>query len=309
MRLGEHMPVSNGMKSLILVVGATGDLGGAITRTLLSKGELVRVLVRPQSNFKPLADAGAQTVFGDLKNRSSLDSACKDVMVLITTATSAKRGGDDNPKTVDIEGNRNLIDAAKAAGVRQFIFISANIAHPNSPIPLMHAKGVTEDYLLVSGVPYTVIAPDAFMQVWVAMVVGMPALTGRAVTFVGTGQRKHSFISDSDVANFIIASIGNPKAINQKLVIGGPEPLSLIDAVKVFESALGRKIPVQSVALGQPVPGFPDAMAQIISGFDMYDSIVDMTELSRTFAVNLTSLEEFAKAFVANAKPQNRSSF
>lgn len=94
--------VSSGIENLILVAGATGDLGGVVTRMLLSKGRPVRVLVRPQSNYKPLIDAGAQAVMGDLKNRNSLDPACKGVEVLITTATSAKRGGDDNPKTVDL---------------------------------------------------------------------------------------------------------------------------------------------------------------------------------------------------------------
>jgi uncharacterized protein YbjT (DUF2867 family) len=294
--------VSGKKENLILVVGATGDLGGVITRTLLSKGKSVRVLVRPQSNYQPLIDAGAQAVIGDLKNRSSLDPACKGVEVLITTATSAKRGGDDNPKTVDLEGNRNLIDAAKAAGVKQFIFVSASIAHPSSPIPLMQAKGATEEYLRESGVPYTIIAPDAFMDFWVALVVGMPAVAGQPVTFVGTGNRKHSFISSVDAAKFITASINNPRAINQKLVIGGPESLSFREAVAVFERVLGRKIPVQSVALGQPVPSFPDAMAQFIGGLDTYDSLIDTTEISRTFGVKLTSLAEFAKGFHANEK-------
>ncbi len=173
-------------EKMILVAGATGDLGGVVARMLLSKGRSVRVLVRPKSNYKPLIDAGAQAAIGDLKNRNSLDPACKGVEVLITTATSAKRGGDDNPRTVDLEGNRNLIDAAKAAGVKQFIFISANIAHPNSPIPLMQAKGATEDYLRASGLPYTVIAPDAFMEVWIALVVGIPALSGHSSMLVQT---------------------------------------------------------------------------------------------------------------------------
>jgi uncharacterized protein YbjT (DUF2867 family) len=288
--------------NLILVVGATGDLGGAITRILLSKGKSVRVLVRPQSNYQPLIDAGAQAVMGDMKNRSSLEPACKGVEVLITTATSAKRGGDDNPKTVDLEGNRNLIDAAKAGGVKQFIFVSANIAHPNSPIPLMQAKGVSEEYLRVSGVSYTIIAPDAFMEVWVALVVGIPAASGKPVTFVGTGNRKHSFISAVDVANFIIASINNPAAMNQKLVIGGPEPLSFRDTVAVFERVLGHDIPVQSIPIGQPVPCFLDAMAQFLGGFDSYDSPIDMSGLSRTFGIRLTSLEEFAKGFMTSAK-------
>jgi uncharacterized protein YbjT (DUF2867 family) len=294
--------VSRRIENLILVAGATGDLGGVVTRMLLSKGRPVRVLVRPQSNYKPLIDAGAQAVMGDLKNRNSLDPACKGVEVLITTATSAKRGGDDNPKTVDLEGNRNLIDAAKAARVKQFIFVSANIAHPHSPVPLMQAKGATEEYLRASGVSYTIIAPDAFMDFWVALVVGIPAVAGQPVMFVGTGNRKHSFISSVDVAKYIIASINNPRAINQKLVIGGSEPFSFREAVAVFERVLGRKIPVQSVALGQPVPGFPEAIAQFIGVLDTYDSIIDMTDMSRTFRVKLTSLEEFAKGFVAGVK-------
>ncbi len=298
-----NMTTNISENDLILVVGATGDLGGIITRTLLSQGKNVRILFRPQSNYKPLIEAGAQGIMGDLRNRASLDPICKDVKVLITTATSAKRGGEDNVQTVDLEGNRNLIDAAKSAGIKQFIFVSANIADLNSPIPLMAAKASTENYLYASSIPFTIIAPDAFMQVWVAMVVGLPAITGRTVTFVGTGKRKHSFISDNDVGSFIVASIGNPKAINQKLILGGPEALSFADATKTFENVLGRKIPTQSVAFGQPVPGFPDAMTQFVGGFDTYDSIVDMSRLLNAFQVRLTSLQDFAKEFAARAKP------
>jgi uncharacterized protein YbjT (DUF2867 family) len=286
-------------ENLILVVGSTGDLGGLITRKLLSLNKSIRILVRPSSNYKPLVDAGAKPVIGDLKNRKSLDQACKGVKVLITTATSAKRGGDDNVQTVDLDGNHNLIDAAKVAGISQFIFVSASIADPRSQIPLMSAKGVTEERLRSNGIPFTIIAPDAFMQVWIAMVVGVPAVSGRAVAFVGTGQRKHSFISDEDVAKFIIASVDSPNAINQKLVLGGPQAISLIDAVKTFECVLKHKIPVQSVAFGQPMPGFPDTMVQIISGLDMYDSVIDMTKLSKSFGIKLTSLEEFAKTFAS----------
>ncbi len=293
------MTPANAHENLILVVGSTGDLGGQITRRLLSMKKSIRILVRPPSNYKPMVETGAEPVIGDLKNPKSLGPACKGVTTLITTATSAKRGGDDNVQTVDLEGNRNLIEAAKAAGVKQFIFVSANIADPGSQIPLMAAKGATEDRLRASGIPYTIIAPDAFMQVWVAMVVGVPAVSGRPVTFVGTGKRKHSFISDGNVADFIIASIGNPRAVNQKLFLGGPEALSFIDAAKAFEKAVGHKVPVQSFSPGQPIPGFPDAMVQLITGFDMYDSVIDMNELSKSFGIKLTSMEEFAKAFAA----------
>ena len=286
---------------MILVVGATGNLGGAVTRMLLAQGQPVHILARSQSNYQPLAGAGAQVVLGDLKQRGSLDAACEGVDTVITTANSAARGGEDNPQTVDWEGNRNLIDAAKAAGVKQLIFVSLNLADPNSPVPFIQAKGKTEAYLRVCGLPYTIIAPNAYMEIWVAMVVGMPAMMGQPVTIVGGGRRKHSFISASDVAAFILAAIGNPAAFNQKLLLGGPEPLSFRDAVAIYERVLGHQIQVRSVAPGEPVPGLPELAAQFLAGFDTYDSPVDMTETARIFGIQLTPLEEVARRTATSA--------
>lgn len=234
-------------------------------------------------------------MFGDLKNRASLDPACANVDTIVTTANTAQRGGDDNPETVDHQGNRNLIDAAKAAGVKHLIFVSAQIADPNSPVPFLRAKGQTEEYLKASGIPYTVIAPDLFMDAWIMMVVGGPAMAHRPVTVVGTGDRKHSFISRTDVAKFIVACVDNPKALNRKLVIGGPQALSFRDAAKVYEKVLGRTIRVQAVAPGQPVQGVPDPVLPLLAGFDSFDSIIQMNDLNREFSVQPTSLEEFAR--------------
>lgn len=294
---------------MILVVGATGNLGGRVARMLLAQGQPVRILARSQSNYQPLVDAGAQVVLGDLKQRGSLDPACEGVETVITTANSAARGGEDTVQTVDLEGNRHLIDVAKAAGVKQFIFVSVLGADPNSPIPFIQAKGITEDHLRESGIPYTIIAPNAYMEIWVAGVVGMPAMMGQAVTIVGAGRRKHSFISAGDVAAFIIAAIGNTAAINQKLLLGGPEPLSLRDAVAIYERVLGHRIPVRSVAAGEPVPGLPEMAAQLLAGLDTYDSPLDMTETARTFGIQLTPLEEVARRTATSAASADRDEF
>jgi uncharacterized protein YbjT (DUF2867 family) len=287
---------------MILVVGATGNLGGAVTRMLLAQGQPIRILARSQSNYQPLAEAGAQVVLGDLKQRGSLDAACQGADTVITTANSAARGGEDTVQTVDLEGNRNLIDAAKAAGIRQFIFVSVLGADPNSPIPFIQAKGKTEDALRESGIPYTILAPNGYMEVMVAGIVGMPALMGHPVTIVGGGRRKHSFISVGDVAAFILAAIGNPAAINQKLLLGGPQPLSFRDAVAIYERVLGYQIQVRSVAPGEPVPGLPQMVAQLLAGLDTYDSPIDMTETARTFGIQLTSLEEVVRRAVTSVR-------
>ena len=89
---------------MILVVGATGSLGSNIVRRLLARGEQARVLVRAGSAYQPLEQQGATVSIGDLKDRASLDRACAGIDTVITTANSAKRGGDDNVDSVDARG-------------------------------------------------------------------------------------------------------------------------------------------------------------------------------------------------------------
>lgn len=289
----------------IIVVGATGRLGGAITQALLAQGRSVRILVRRNSPSVELAKqglatsaesliaAGAQPVYGDLKARASLDPACRGIDVLITTANSALRSGGDNPQTVDRDGNRNLIDAAKAAGVKQFIFISALGASPDHPVPFMAAKGQTDAYLMASGLAYTILAPTAFMEVWPAMVVGMPVALGQPVTLVGRANGRQSFISAADVAAYALAAVERPAAINQYLTISGPQALSYREVVSIFEQALRRSIPLNFVAPGETVPGLPPTMSEMLAAD--FDMIVDSGETARKFGVHQTSLEEVVR--------------
>jgi len=287
---------------MILIVGSTGSLGSAIAHLLLARGEAVRILTRQDapaggdgSPLQQLVAAGAQPVRGDLKHRASLDHACAGVTTVITTANSALRGGDDNTQTVDLDGNRNLIDAAAQADVAHFVFVSANGADPDSPVPFLAAKGKTEQHLQASGLPYTILAPEAFMEVWIGMVVGGPALSNRPVTVVGSGARRHSFIAARDVAQFAVAAVGGHMGANRKLVLGGPQALSFRDAATIYGQVLGREVTVQGVAAGQPIDGFPQVVLDLMAGLDMGESIVDMTALANEFGVTLTTVENFAR--------------
>ena len=125
----------------VLVAGATGHLGGQIAHRLLEGGADVRYLVREGSAYEALVAAGAETVFGDLKEPDSLAAACKGVDAIVTTANSIGHGGEDTVESVDLRGNRNLIDAAEAAGVRRFVFTSALGAAADSPMEFLRAKG------------------------------------------------------------------------------------------------------------------------------------------------------------------------
>lgn len=282
-----------------LIAGATGTLGGLIARGLLERGEPVRILVRPGSSYEPLERAGADVVFGDVKDPASLAPAFAGIRRAITTVNSASRGGSDTVESVDVEGNRNLIEAAAAAGLEQFLFVSALGGEVDSPIPFMRAKGEAEAQLQRSGVPCTILKPNIFMEVWIGMIVGAPVQANRPVTLVGEGRRRHSFISVDDVAAFALAAVGNPAALGRTLVIGGPEALSWVDVVRTFERVLGRSIPIERVAPGEPLPGFPDVVAQLAAGMETYDSVIDMDGLAREWEVKLTSVEDFARSMIA----------
>ncbi len=287
---------------MILVVGATGQLGSLITRLLLAHKKPVRMLVRPNSAYQPLAYAGAKPVFGDLKEPSSLATACQDVDVVITTANSIMRSGDDNVQTVDLNGNHSLIDTAKSAKVKQFIFTSALGADVNSPNPFMQAKAKSEAHLRESGLPYTIIAPNLLMEMWVNMVVGTPVQKGQPVTLIGEGRRKHTFISAADVAAFATTAVGHPAAMNRYLPLGGPQSVSWRDVITAFESTLGRKIPVRSVPPRSSVPGLPQFMSDMMTFMETFDSPLNMTETARTFGVTLTTLEEFMRNRIGQTK-------
>lgn len=296
---------------MILIVGATGKLGGTIALHLLQQGKPVRVLLRKNSPAdvlasqgmaipqKQLLDAGAEPVYGDLKDRASLDAAVAGVQTVITTANSALRGGDDNPFTIEMQGNRNLIDAAKAAHIGHFIFCSILAYDPDNPNPFFAGKGQTEDYLVKSGIPYTILAPDMFAEVWLGMVLGAPVSQHAPITLIAPASHRHSIVSMRDVVAYTLAAVNNPAALGQRLPIGGPEPLSWLDLVARARDVLGFPLTVNIVQPGEPVPFLPPGVDQIMIGGEQFESCVEMQSLSERFGVRPTPVAEVMRTMFA----------
>lgn len=279
---------------MILLVGSTGSLGGRIARELLGRGEPLRILVRPGSSWEALEEAGAEVVHGDLKDPESVARAVAGAKVVVTTANSAKRSGDDDVESVDRRGNRTLIDAARAAGVGRFIFVSALGSDLQSPVPFLRAKAETEAHLRESGLDYTIVQPNIFMDSWFPTLIEGALAAGRPVTLVGEAKRRHSFVAEADVARFIVEALEHPAARNTTLVIGGPDALSWRDVVKVYEDATGQTIEVRTVPIGQPIPGLPEIVSELAAGFEGYGSPIPMEETCATFGVTLTTARDFA---------------
>ena len=284
---------------MILVVGSTGMLGSLITHRLVANGAVVRVLSR-----RGTSDTfGVDAVQGDLKDRASLDAACKGVTTVITTANSAQRGGADTVESVDMAGNLSLIDAARQAGVKQFLFVSAAAVDEASPVPLFAAKARAERHLRESGMRWTVLAPHVFMDVWFPMIIGAALAAGQPVPLVAGGKSKHSMIAADDVAAFAAAAVDHPAAFNQRLVLGGPEPLSWLDVVDQASAIVGRPLPTELVEPGWPIPTLSPPMDQVIgnmaAGLEQQDVILDTTKTAETFGVTLTHAETVLRRMLA----------
>ena len=175
--------------------------------------------------------------------------------------------------------------------------MSAQGEDPDSPVPFLRAKGLTSKRLRESGMAYTVLVPDVYMDVWVPLVVLGPVASGRPVTIVGEGARKHYLMAVDDVAGFAVAAVGAGAARNRDLMIGGPEALSWRDVISTFERVNGVGVEVQSLPPGEPMPGFPDAVSGLMAGLETYYSPqpISRAEAGATFGVHLTTLEEFLR--------------
>src|SRR5499425_777015 len=116
--------MSGGMKTL--VTGAAGFLGSHLTRQLVARGADVRVLLRPSSSNRAIADLPLEYMTGDLRDRTSLDRALSGVERVFHVAADyrlwSKRSQDIYDSNVG--GTKNLLEAAKCAGVEQFLYTS-----------------------------------------------------------------------------------------------------------------------------------------------------------------------------------------
>jgi NADH dehydrogenase len=291
----------------VFVAGATGLLGNEICRQLSKKNLQVNALVRSATDpvkIGQLTKLGAQIVQGDLQNSESLRLALQGVKTVISTISSmpfSYKPGENDIQSVDENGVINLIEAAKSAGVGHFIYTSFS-KNLNIDFPLSIAKRKVEKHLQNSGLTYTILRPGCFMELWLTAGVGFDAPNGKVNT-CGTGANPLAYISFKDVASFAVESISNPAAKNAILELGGPQNLSQLDAVKIFEEALGKKIEVGQIpveALQAQLDGAEDPMQKTFSGLMLCvanGDPIDMKEILSKFPVTLTTVKEFAKTF------------
>jgi NADH dehydrogenase len=290
---------------MFLIVGGTGDLGSATARRLLAKGTAVRIMTRTPQKTAELQRLGAEVVQGDLLDKASLARACSGVEKVLASAHSVMGKGRQASKFVDLQGHKDLIDVAKTAGVNHFVYTSAYQYNPTyDAVPFFQIKRELEHYLQTSGLSYTILRPTAFMESHAEMFIGQPILDKGKASLFGKGQNPRNFVAADNVAQFAVMALSDPDFSGRTVDIGGPENLTNMEVVRLYEKLAGRPAKVSHVPLGmlkvmyRVMRPFHPGLSQIMQ-FSIYADTTDNSfdpgpMLAAYPAIKFTQLEEWA---------------
>jgi NADH dehydrogenase len=329
----------------ILLIGASGQLGTRIFRKLTEAGnEKIRILVRKDSRYQHLLSAEPEVFVGDLRDVGSLRPALQDVDTVIITANSAApRKKEDGYKTVDTQGILDLIRESRKSGVNHIIFTSIKPLPPKLDqwLLLARAKREVEKHLISSDLNYTILQPDAFMDVYFSFLgTDLPARGDEAplihrdfrfmqtffnsirndiaqgrIGIIGDGKVRHSYIAVDDVATFIVKAVDEPSMLNQVIPLGGPAALSTLEVKKIFEKVLDRKLKIKRTPafmmklLGNLMGPFAPNAANIMRLNYIAataESIIDSSALAEKLGIRLTTAEEFLRQKLALERKANQ---
>jgi uncharacterized protein YbjT (DUF2867 family) len=296
---------------MILIVGGSGVLGRELAGRLLARGEQVRVLTRSPDRARDLERAGAELVEGDLLDRASLARACAGAGAVVAAAHAMLGRGRYRSEAVDDAGNRALIDAARAAGVERFVFVSIYGAAPDHPVDFWRRKYAVEQYLKTSGMTWTILRPSAFME-WHAHVFnGRAILEKGGTTLMGRGTKPRNYVAARDVAAFAVVALTAARLAGRTVDVGGPGDFTADEIAGIYARAAGvtprvRHVPpavlrAMSSLAGPFHPGIGRVMYVSSLPDDAFDERLDPAPLLAEFPMELTSMDEFVRERVAES--------
>jgi len=225
-------------KLSVLVMGATGNQGGAVVQALLSKEYDIRTLTRnPDSaNAKKLAEQGVTVIKGDFSDADSLQKAAAGVDTLYAMTTPFEKGTAEETKQ-----GVAIADAAKKAGVGHLIFGSVANADKNTGIPHFDSKYEVEKHIKSLDIPYTISAPvffmDNFLSPWF-----LPALKEGKLMMAMPGDVALQQVSVKNIGEFVASLVERrEKVFGQRIDIAGDE-LTGDQAAAIISKASGHEI-------------------------------------------------------------------
>ncbi len=280
---------------MLLVTGATGFVGRHAVTALREAGIAVRALARDPKKAAGLAALGAEVVRGDILDRASLDRAIAGCDRVLHLVGIIQETGSATFASVHVEGTRNVVAAAKEAGVRHLVFQSALGTRPNAKSAYHRTKWEAEEIVRASGIASTILRPsllygpgDGFTTRLAAAIKLSPMLP-----VIGRGRTKVQPLAIDDAVACIVKAVSSDAYLNELYELGGPEQFSyeavtiaIAEAIGVRRPVLHLPMPFMRVAarvLERTVPTSPVTQDQLIMLQE--DNVCGMQDIRDAFGI------------------------
>jgi uncharacterized protein YbjT (DUF2867 family) len=293
---------------MILVVGATGQLGSLVVHELCGQGHQVRAMVRDLASTDDLAATGADVVRADLTEPDTLDAALDGATAVVATANVVvPTRRTDRTDALDA-GYTELVGRAERAGVSRFVLASVPETYLDDDIPAVRSKRRTERELAASRLSWVSVRMPAFTEVWLGLVGSeLPLrgedratlarayptlrrfrrLSGRTIDdhglmlVPGPATGRQAFLSVHDAAR-LLAAAADTNTLSGPVDVAGPEVLSWNDVAEIYGRVLGRRVRV----VGQPAALFP-VLQRLLA--PVAPSLAGLMALNRLVAVSASA--------------------
>jgi uncharacterized protein YbjT (DUF2867 family) len=293
----------------VLVTGATGRQGGATARTLHAAGVPVRALVRDPTTVraKAVEALGAELVTGDLLDRDSLDGAVKGVRAVFSVQMPAFTG-DGFDFAGEVTQGVNLVEAARAAGVAQFVHTSVTGAgqHTDAPgwadgrwasmEPTLGAEAAIQDRVREAGFPHwTLLKPGFFMDNFLPSTAFLfPRGVAGGLVSVLDPDTRLSLVAVDDIGRAAAAAIADPQRFDGVELELASDHLSMTEIADVLSRALGTPLSAPDMTVEQALAAGMPAMG---AGHEWMNAVPQpgRPEYARALGLPLTSFDAWAQ--------------
>lgn len=278
------------INSIILVTGATGKQGGAVTRELLSYGYKVRAMTRKptETAARELAARGAEIVTADLDQPATLERALADVWGVFAVQNTWEAGVEQE----ELQGKR-FAEIAKNAGVEHFVYSSVGSAHRKTGIPHFDNKARVEEKVRGLGFPSSVIIrPVFFMENWISPWF-KPGLDEGKLFIALKPETKLQMIAVEDIGRFGRIAFERDKELNGRAIDIAGDERTISETAEILGSATGRKVTFIPVPIAE-VRKQSEDYAIMLEWFDRVGYDVDIRGLISEYGIRPLTLGEWA---------------
>jgi len=289
---------------MILVTGGTGFVGGHVVRALRDAGRRVRVLVRDPRAAGGLEALGCELVEGDMTEPETLGPAL-DGVACVVHLVAIRQGKDEQFERIMSRGTRDLVDAARGAGVGRFVHMSALGTNERTKdlVPYYRAKWEMEQTVQGSGLPYVVFRPSFVFGADGGILPTFRRIARLApvTPITGSGEQRIQPIWVDDVAAYFARAVELEDATNRTFELGGPDVVDWNELWARLKRALGVTRPSIHLPMAlmranalvtERLPGDVPLTRDLLKMMEAGDNVAANDDAARTFGLPLVPLDE-----------------